>query len=213
MQHTQISYIHEKALTKIDFMASSAQNQQVEDAVSKLREQLRETHFLVISDLQCYQPMGSEGSAVELLQVLEDSLDDDVLDQLRPMAEAVDNYEPSTPSQSWLVEFVWSNGGGDDNAFSQNVTVAVGGEEAAQLFFDRVEEAMEEAGAAYEFGFNVETEPTQDAVSALEDFQSSLDDVFDGTADLSVIQAAIDSLSLEDVTPLAPKAAARSPSL
>jgi hypothetical protein len=83
-----------------------------------------------VQDLQVYPPTGGDaessarGTVDDVLSELgvgdwNQSIDPDRIKLLQDTAAEIDAGGTTTSSEPWVLEFVWCNGGGDDNAFAQ----------------------------------------------------------------------------------------------
>ena len=91
------------------------------------------------------------GSAMELVEILENETGSDEgvkWKQLRRLAEAVDKkgLQPTEPAT--MVEFVWENGGGDGNLFTQGFDGSLSSKEG--MAFTAALESLESAGLVYD---------------------------------------------------------------
>lgn len=91
------------------------------------------------------------GSALELVEVIENetSSDEDVnWKQLHRLAAAVDEKGLQPNEVGTMVEFVWDNGGGDDNLFSQGFDGSMSSKEG--MAFASALEGLVNAGLVYD---------------------------------------------------------------
>ena len=147
----EIAFIHDGERVQAQFMANPEQMALLADLEQALApEGIPQLGSLVLD-------MAVTGNATELVDTIRTalSLGDITQEQvgLEPMdrawaraadlARQIDALAKDQPTQPLILEFIWDNGGGDDNIFSQGFLSAVGpqGDELADLFFDAITEA------------------------------------------------------------------------
>lgn len=154
-QRFEISFLLHDDFSQFQFMGSSALADEIRDA---LEADLEPVNLTDKGDIQVYCVDCDPGSAMELLTViLENScLDEDCeetnaqIQAMKAMAERIDEAPGNGNPQPWLMEFIWDNGGGDDNAFSQAFCVSEDQQATATAFVDQLTDFMEEEGIAYD---------------------------------------------------------------
>jgi hypothetical protein len=178
-----------QALYEISFVGGDGLHQfrtrMDEDTSNRLQKAIyTDTDRLAVSDVQVYliSEDANETSACEMVQILEDNTFDNeqALPALRKLAEKVDQsaQKPGAQKEIFLIEYVWDNGGGDDNAFAQNVCVNKKSRATNQAFFDALEAYLEYRSydfvatplsmvAERELSFREALEGTRDALISL----------------------------------------------
>ena len=147
-------------LYEISFVGGDALHQFRTRMTHEMSTQLRQAIFqdtdrMMVSDVQVY-PVSedpNESSAIEMVEILEDNTEDyeELLPALRELAEKVDSAADAdgATKEVFLIEYVWANGGGDDNAFSQNVCVNKTAVVDNQEFFEALERYLEDRSYDY----------------------------------------------------------------
>lgn len=140
----QVSFIHDKNLYQVDFMS-------VPSEAHALDAKLEELIGNKVSDLRVYEPRLVSSSAEDTLNDVivaspfEGSSDPDVLTILAAAVNAARRIdalvEETGTTGARTLEFVWHNGGSDENAFGQDVAVPAGpaAKEACEKFMESID--------------------------------------------------------------------------
>lgn len=111
------------------------------------------------------------GHLVDTIQeaIFQEGMDDENVEDddrhtwktLHDMAARIDEHASKAEKPStYLVEFVWENGGGDDNLFGQSFDADdTNAEHIGRLerFVNALEKALDEGGHSYDFGYTKQT--------------------------------------------------------
>lgn len=163
-----------------------------------------------VGDIQVYPVGGShKGGAQELVDDLVSALwlsEEDQAEQgieaLLGLARQVDSQAREISDQSHLVEFVWNNGGGDDNPFGQSFQVNSQHAETAEQFSDALEAWLVDHDHGYDYSCGAETD--KHPLLSLEDAVEATIEVFEDKAiATSQLSTFMDARKLDDATPLA----------
>lgn len=172
----EISFVGNENLHQFRTRMDKATSEKLYTAIDKGRD------YQVISDVQVY-PISEEpdeSAAIELVDILDDANYDedekDNLASLRILAEKVDlaAEKPGAEKETYLVEYVWDNGGGDDNAFSQGVCVNKKARKANKAFFDALEIYLDDK--TYDLSYT--------PASNLKDLEMSFTDALEATREV-----------------------------
>lgn len=204
---TEIAFIFNDARVQAHFMATQAQLALLSAYQERLdaREQDGPRQFDVL-------PWSSDGSssASHLVETLVDALDAGLEEEDRALwasavllAAQVDSLAERSRSQVLTLEFIWNNGGGDDNIFSQSFRSALGSD--AEEVTNRFVETIELAGADSFYDFDVSPEGSKMTLLNLQEFLGDQKD----EAALEELAQVIDQVVALD--PLLPASVRRSP--
>jgi hypothetical protein len=175
----QLSFILDRQLRQFNFLATQ---QEVDRVVHSLSDVLRGS----VQDFQIYTPSSAsktivaDGSAAHLIETLEEACEPSgaaeksEFARVAELSERVDAESAISPGAVSILEFVWSNGGGDDNAFGQSYLAP-----ADKSLSDEFEKAVSGLMGrySYDLSFNAPSdhEPEGDMEDALEVLYDSLE--------------------------------------
>lgn len=164
-QWFELTFLIDGKLDRVAFLSPSPSSQAdigraLDEAIQRFVDLAPgQSHGLSLLPLSSSDPV--RGSAQELLQTLSSAVswEEDggspVWDQLQALAQAIDSQaQNSASTDSLLVEFVWDNGGGDDNPFGDGFVFAKDKEEQrtqAHAFVEALEQWGEGEGFWYDF--------------------------------------------------------------
>lgn len=169
-----------------------------------------------LGDIQVYPVSETleHGSAAELVDAFRWDHDDDLseddpdlsnsdrawLDLLK-CAEALDTEaeKDTGPLTHHLVEFVWENGGGDDNAFAQTVSVSPGASAVNAAFFEALGDYLHE-GVGYSFCYETQEDKSLQVMElkdALQCLWAALKDLNDDDVKPDRVRTLAESLKLD----------------
>ena len=132
-----LSFVHDQHLAQARFLATQDQGERLMDRAAALQPGLN-VGAADVQNLTVYPLSASDGSplgARHLVDTVVEAIDADpssALSQVQALADAIDAAVLKAQRSSTVepalfeVEFVWDNGGGDDNAFSQGFAVPPG---------------------------------------------------------------------------------------
>lgn len=153
----EVSFIHEDRRVQARGPLTEAQ----QAAISALSDASWDERPQALSLMAVFEE-SQGGSAIELVDTIVDAMDDEEdepWNRVRELAEQIDRLTESCANpQFMLVEFVWNNGGGDDNLFGQAFLADVAGPDNEALL-EAFSEALEQAGndAFYDFGMQTDS--------------------------------------------------------
>lgn len=157
----EICFIYDSQRVQTHLLANSAQ--------IKLLEQFSDQHhgldnpqaFHVLS----ISPETADGTATHLIDTLTDAIGFDELEEdeqaqwnaVLALANDIDQRAEQVGAATTILttQFIWNNGGGDDNVFTQCFGACVGGADNDALL-DRFHTALEEAGEDHFYGLDIE---------------------------------------------------------
>lgn len=181
----EVSFIHEERRVQARGPLTEAQ----QAALQALADADPDARPLALS-LMTVDENGQDGSAMELVDTIVETMDDEdgaPWNQVRELAAQIDRIAEGCASpRPMLVEFVWNNGGGDDNLFGQAFLADVAGPDNEALL-EAFADALELAGddAFYDFGMQANTS----------DNHMSIDDLIQMGADEGEEYPELDSLA------------------
>jgi len=119
-----LSIIEDKELVQVQMMATQAEAAVIEEALTKVLD-VSYRADMGLKDFQIYRPNyvpDTASNLVETLVTATGAVDDpdqaDLVEALRDRARNID-AAPDGEKKVFSLEFVWKNGGGDENAFMQ----------------------------------------------------------------------------------------------
>lgn len=163
-----------------------------------------------VGDIQVY-PVGgvSAGGAEDLLDNITSAIglddfddeDKEGIDRVRDLARKVDKAcDEGSNGRDYLVEFIWNNGGGDDNPYAEGFRGDADNYQASLDFADALGQWLDDHGHAYDFTWGIESEqhPQMDVEDAIEATIDAFKEGGIAPTQLSTLMAARD---LEASTP------------
>lgn len=157
-QRYEISFLLDKELHQFQFMADPTIAREIQAA---LDDDMSSLDFGRAGDIQVYEIGDCGTSAMALVDTIlnASSIEDDIslesmISELKRLAEEVDNQAGNANAPlaiAYLAEFVWNNGGGDDNAFAQSFSVQPGEEATAAKFIALLSDVIDQSDVAYDF--------------------------------------------------------------
>jgi hypothetical protein len=156
----QISFVSDKQRFQTDFMATEAE---VDRAVAALEEPMQAT----VSDFQVFKVVHEAGSAGDLVSTLVGALSfhDDIKERFKSASDVASEIDSAAASASSFtthtLDFVWDNGGGDDNCFTEGYLLPTGCD-LGEKFEELVSKAMEPDAYDLEFSDDAYMSPDAD---------------------------------------------------
>lgn len=176
---TALSFVQGGCLFQTHFMADTALRQRIQAALEADAESLSDCGAM---DVQCYTPDFDGGSATSLAKdAFHAAGIRQTSDQTNPKNEAIEAVlqlatqmdtlsEGAGDATSWTAEWVWQNGGGEDNAFGQSFSVGPQAEQVARAFTHALEEVLSDEMATapiYDFSVRQGIPEPESALEAL----------------------------------------------
>ena len=199
----EISFIGKEALYQFCTRMDHATSEQLQKAI------YNDTNRQEVSDVQVYRisEEKNETSAIEMVEIMEDNTYDDdcVLPALRKLADKVDVAvgKPGAEKEILLVEFVWDNGGGDDNAFAQNVCVNKRARKTNKAFFYALKNYLN--GISYDYSVTSIAGTKEREIPFYEAIQTALDVLIDLEQPVKLLTVIRDAIELDERTPESPR--------
>ena len=156
----EISFLLDDELCQHQFIGEQSVAEEIRLA---LEADLKAIDFTRKGDIQVYDAGSAEaGGAEELVETIlnaacVDDEDEDIqakIKALHALAAEVDARAQATAADkrvAYLAEFIWNNGGGDDNPFSQAFQVGARGKKTANGFIQALNDVLEDGDIAYDF--------------------------------------------------------------
>lgn len=174
----EIAFIYSEQRIQARMLATPAQFRTLRD-FEIARDPLDEPQAFQVLNVGFEEEAGTAAELVETitdaLSVGEDHDNKAAWDKVRALAEQIDASAGGAATKTLLVEFIWDNGGGDDNLFSQSFRADVGGAESEALL-EQFTEALEAAGTDDFYDFGVATEESHMNLEDLRDWLAETDD-------------------------------------
>lgn len=182
-----LSFVLDESRHEVDFLATPSEATSLWRRLEAIRTADLVAGHDTVQDWQVRPLTQSEpGSAVHLVDTIVEALaldeeEDAQIEALMTKAKANDALAGASGNTvGHVVDFVWDNGGGDDNCFTQAFLSASHdeGSRASAAFVDALEDWLDNEGHAYDFTFGpVQTSgPEQPMAEAVQELADELAD-------------------------------------